>query len=68
MSSSTSSRPMALCSVTDKTGLVDFVKQLVEFGYQIISTGGTAKHLRDAGIVLEDVAELTQFKKFWMAG
>jgi len=40
----------ALISVTDKTGLVDFAKALGGFGVEILSTGGTAKLLRDAGL------------------
>ena len=39
----------ALISVSDKTGIVEFAKSLAEFGVEIISTGGTAKSLREAG-------------------
>ncbi len=49
----------ALISVYDKTGIVDFAKSLVDLGWKIISSGGTAKHLMDAGIEVTDVAEIT---------
>lgn len=51
----------ALISVSDKTGIVDFAKQLKEFGVEIISTGGTAKTLREAGIEVRDVSDVTGF-------
>jgi phosphoribosylaminoimidazolecarboxamide formyltransferase/IMP cyclohydrolase len=49
----------ALLSVSDKTGLADFAKALRRHGVEIVSTGGTAKLLRDAGIAVTDVAEIT---------
>ena len=49
----------ALVSVFDKSGLTEFVRQLVACGVEIVSTGGTAKLLRDAGIAVRDVSELT---------
>jgi phosphoribosylaminoimidazolecarboxamide formyltransferase/IMP cyclohydrolase len=49
----------ALVSVSDKTGLVEFVKGLQEFGVEILSTGGTAKAIRDAGVPVRDVADYT---------
>ncbi|MBI4798135.1 MAG: IMP cyclohydrolase [Desulfarculus sp.] len=49
----------ALLSVTDKGGLVDFAKGLSEMGVALISTGGTAKALRDGGLKVSDVAEVT---------
>jgi phosphoribosylaminoimidazolecarboxamide formyltransferase / IMP cyclohydrolase len=49
----------ALLSVSDKTGLADFAKALRKHGVEIVSTGGTAKLLRDAGIAVTDVAEIT---------
>jgi len=50
----------ALLSVSDKTGLVDFAKSLHEdFGVELLSTGGTAKALRDAGLPVLDVADYT---------
>lgn len=49
----------ALISVYDKSGLADFAAQLSKMGIEIISTGGTARFLRDAGIAVRDVAELT---------
>ena len=51
----------ALISVSDKTGIVDFARKLKEFGVEIISTGGTAKELREAGIEVRDVSEVTGF-------
>jgi phosphoribosylaminoimidazolecarboxamide formyltransferase/IMP cyclohydrolase len=51
----------ALISVSDKTGIVDFARALKEFDVEIISTGGTAKALRDAGIEVRDVSDVTGF-------
>jgi phosphoribosylaminoimidazolecarboxamide formyltransferase/IMP cyclohydrolase len=51
----------ALLSVTDKTGLVEFAGVLAGLGVELVSTGGTAKALRDAGLTVKDVAELTGF-------
>src|SRR6185503_521832 len=51
----------ALISVSDKTGIVDFARELKTFGVEIISTGGTAQVLRDAGIEVRDVADVTGF-------
>ncbi|MGI8838640.1 MAG: bifunctional phosphoribosylaminoimidazolecarboxamide formyltransferase/IMP cyclohydrolase [Pyrinomonadaceae bacterium] len=51
----------ALISVSDKTGIVDFARGLKEFNVEIISTGGTAKALRDAGIEVCDVSDVTGF-------
>ena len=49
----------ALISVSDKTGIVDFARGLRELGIEIVSTGGTAAALREAGLEVRDVAELT---------
>jgi len=51
----------ALLSVSDKTGLVDFARGLARRGVTLISTGGTAKALRDAGLAVTDVSEITGF-------
>src|SRR2546428_3709061 len=51
----------ALISVSDKTGIVDFARELKDFGVEIISTGGTAKTLREAGIEVRDVSDVTGF-------
>jgi phosphoribosylaminoimidazolecarboxamide formyltransferase/IMP cyclohydrolase len=51
----------ALISVSDKTGIVIFARALKEFDVEIISTGGTAKALRDAGIEVRDVSDVTGF-------
>src|SRR5882724_7003405 len=51
----------ALISVSDKTGIVDFARELEAFGVEIISTGGTAKTLRNAGIEVREVSDMTGF-------
>src|SRR5215217_9082269 len=51
----------ALISVSDKTGIVDFARELTSFNIEIISTGGTAKTLRDGGITVRDISDLTGF-------
>ncbi len=51
----------AILSVTDKTGLVDFARQLTALKVELISTGGTAKMLREAGIAVKDISDLTGF-------
>jgi phosphoribosylaminoimidazolecarboxamide formyltransferase/IMP cyclohydrolase len=51
----------ALLSVSDKTGLVDFARALREFGVELLSTGGTAKALREAGLEVRDVSDVTGF-------
>jgi phosphoribosylaminoimidazolecarboxamide formyltransferase/IMP cyclohydrolase len=51
----------ALLSVTDKTGLVEFARELAVFGVELISTGGTARALRSGGLLVKDISELTGF-------
>ncbi len=51
----------ALISVSDKTGILEFAAELANFGVQIISTGGTARSLRENGIAVMEVAEITRF-------
>lgn len=51
----------ALLSVTDKTGLVEFARALAGHGVELVSTGGTSKALRDAGLTVKDISELTGF-------
>ncbi len=51
----------AILSVTDKTGLVEFARKLSGMGVELISTGGTAKLLRDSGVSVKDISELTGF-------
>jgi len=51
----------ALISVSDKTGIVDFARELAHFNVEIISTGGTAKALRDAGITVREISDITGF-------
>jgi phosphoribosylaminoimidazolecarboxamide formyltransferase/IMP cyclohydrolase len=53
--------PTALLSLYDKTGAVDFAKELVSLGWSLVSTGGTARALRDAGLPVRDVESLTNF-------
>jgi phosphoribosylaminoimidazolecarboxamide formyltransferase/IMP cyclohydrolase len=51
----------ALLSVTDKTGLIEFATTLASFGVDLVSTGGTARALREAGLTVRDISELTGF-------
>jgi phosphoribosylaminoimidazolecarboxamide formyltransferase / IMP cyclohydrolase len=51
----------AILSVTDKTGLIDFARKLSALGVELVSTGGTAKLLRDSGIGVRDISDLTGF-------
>jgi phosphoribosylaminoimidazolecarboxamide formyltransferase / IMP cyclohydrolase len=51
----------ALVSVSDKTGLDPFVRGLVDLGVEVVSTGGTARYLRDAGLVITGVSEVTGY-------
>jgi phosphoribosylaminoimidazolecarboxamide formyltransferase/IMP cyclohydrolase len=51
----------ALISVSDKNGVVDFARTLAELGVELLSTGGTAKLLRDSGLKVKDVSEHTGF-------
>ncbi|MEO8909152.1 MAG: bifunctional phosphoribosylaminoimidazolecarboxamide formyltransferase/IMP cyclohydrolase [Gemmatimonadaceae bacterium] len=53
--------PTALLSVSDKTGLLDFAQGLTRLGWDLLSTGGTAKTLRAAGVGVRDVSEVTHF-------
>lgn len=51
----------ALISVSDKSGVLEFAKELVALGYEVLSTGGTKKHLQDNGIPVTSVDEVTKF-------
>ena len=51
----------ALISVSDKTGAAEFAKGLVDLGYEIVSTGGTSRALREAGVMVMDVSDITGF-------
>jgi len=53
--------PRALLSVSNKEGLVEFARGLTELGWELVSTGGTAKALRDAGLKVADVSDVTGF-------
>ena len=51
----------ALLSVSDKAGLIDLGRALARHGVDLVSTGGTAKSLRDAGLDVRDISDLTGF-------
>jgi phosphoribosylaminoimidazolecarboxamide formyltransferase/IMP cyclohydrolase len=51
----------AILSVTDKTGIADFARKLAQMGVELVSTGGTAKLLRDSAIAVKDISDLTGF-------
>ena len=51
----------AIISVTDKSGIVELAKSLADFGVKILSTGGTAKTIRDGGVSVMDISEYTGF-------
>ena len=51
----------ALLSVSDKTGLIELASALAARGVELLSTGGTAKAIREAGLPVKDVAEVTGF-------
>jgi phosphoribosylaminoimidazolecarboxamide formyltransferase / IMP cyclohydrolase len=51
----------ALISLTDKSGIEDFAGQLAQLGVEILSTGGTAKKIREAGVAVRDVSDFTGF-------
>jgi phosphoribosylaminoimidazolecarboxamide formyltransferase/IMP cyclohydrolase len=51
----------ALLSVSDKSGLVDFAREIASYGVELVSTGGTAKALKEAGLAVIDVSEVTGF-------
>ena len=51
----------ALMSVSDKSGIVEFARQLADAGIEIVSTGGTKRHLQEAGITVTDVTDYTGF-------
>src|SRR5258708_9364932 len=53
--------PRALLSVSDKTGIVDLGRGLAERGFELVSTGGTARALADAGLAVTGVSDLTGF-------
>ncbi|MBI3790663.1 MAG: bifunctional phosphoribosylaminoimidazolecarboxamide formyltransferase/IMP cyclohydrolase [Gemmatimonadetes bacterium] len=53
--------PRALLSVSDKSGLVDLASGLAALGFELVSTGGTAKALRGAGLTVADISEITHF-------
>ena len=55
-----SGKPRALLSVWDKTGIVEFATTLVDLGFELVSTGGTAKKLKDAGLEVMSVSDVTQ--------
>ncbi|MCB0212780.1 MAG: bifunctional phosphoribosylaminoimidazolecarboxamide formyltransferase/IMP cyclohydrolase PurH, partial [Anaerolineae bacterium] len=52
--------PTALLSVSNKNGLTDFAQTLAEHGWQFIASGGTARALKEAGLTVKDVADITK--------
>ncbi|KAG2011279.1 bifunctional purine biosynthesis protein ade10 [Coprinopsis cinerea AmutBmut pab1-1] len=54
------SQPIALLSVYDKTGLLELAKGLADAGVRLLGSGGTAKKIRDAGLAIEDVSDITK--------
>ena len=52
-------KPRALLSVSDKTGIQDFARELVARGWEIVSTGGTARAIREAGVEVMDISDVT---------
>lgn len=60
-SSLSRSSRLALLSVSDKSGLVDFARRIAAAGFELISTGGTAQALRQAGLAVRDISDLTGF-------
>ena len=60
-------RPRALLSVYDKTGIVEFAKGLDALGFEIASTGGTARKLREAGLDIIGVSDITGHPEILMA-
>jgi phosphoribosylaminoimidazolecarboxamide formyltransferase/IMP cyclohydrolase len=55
------SAPKALISVTDKAGMVEFARELIQLNFEILSTGGTAKTLKAAGLAVTEVSAYTGF-------
>src|SRR5215470_18902644 len=53
--------PRALISVSDKTGLIDFAQGLVRRGFELVSTGGTARALQQAGLAVVGISDVTGF-------
>ena len=51
--------PIALLSVSDKSGLIDFARSLAQLGWEFVASGGTAKALSEAGLAVTDVGEVT---------
>lgn len=58
-------KKLALLSVSDKDGIVDFAKKLIDYGYDILATGGTAKMISDAGIKYTGVEEYASFPEIF---
>ena len=56
----------ALLSVSDKSGIEDFAKSLVEAGWEILSTGGTARAIREAGVEVTDVASAERAGRWFL--
>ena len=53
----------AIISVSDKTGIVDFAKELVQMDFELVSTGGTYQTIKDAGLPVTYVSDVTGFQE-----
>jgi len=51
--------PLELISISDKSGLVEFTKLLSKLGWEFLASAGTASHLRQAGVPVQEIAEYT---------
>ena len=58
----------AFVSVSDKTGLYEFLKPLISEGLRVVSTGGTARYLKSKGLSVVDIREQTQFAPVFSGG
>ncbi len=61
-------RKRALISVSNKEGIVELAKGLEQLGFEVISTGGTARVLEEAGITVTAISEVTGFPNAWTEG
>ena len=58
----------ALFSASNLVGIVDFARALHRAGFELLSTGGTGRHLADAGLPVTQVSDVTGFPRYWTAG
>ena len=57
----------AIVSVSDKTGVADFARELAELGFAVFSTGGTMKALKEAGVPVKEFPISPDSPKYWTA-